>query len=148
MFEDCLNENIPWLSLDGITCQCKIVDVYDADTVTIALHFNNQLYKVKCRLFGIDSAEKRTKNLEEKKVALEATEWLSTLIKDKVIWVKCGKWGKYGGRMIGTLYMSQEEMDNDNSVNIQIIKKGFAYSYNGKKKKNFEEWYNKKNTIQ
>jgi endonuclease YncB( thermonuclease family) len=144
MFKECTNENTPWLSLDGITCQCKIVDVYDADTVTIALPFNNQLYRVKCRLLGIDSAEKRTKNLEEKKVALEATEWLSTLIKDKVIWVKCGKWGKYGGRMIGTLYMSEEELEKNNSINTQIIEKGFAYSYNGKKKKKFEEWYNKK----
>jgi endonuclease YncB( thermonuclease family) len=110
MFEECTIENTPWLSLNGIICQCKIVDVYDADTVTIILPFNNGFYRVKCRLMGIDSAEKRTKNLDEKKVALEATEWLSTMIKDKIIWVKCGKWGKYGGRMIGTLYMTEEEI--------------------------------------
>ena len=96
MFEDITD--VPWLTLDGITCQCKVVDVYDADTVTIVLPLTEKLYKVKCRLLGIDSAEKRTKNLDEKKFALEATDWLSNLINDKVIWVKCGKWGKYGGR--------------------------------------------------
>jgi hypothetical protein len=35
-------ENIPWLSLEGLTCKCKVVDVYDADTMTIALPFNNK----------------------------------------------------------------------------------------------------------
>ena len=148
MFENCTGDNVPWLSLKGITCQCKVVDVYDADTVTIVLPFNNELYRVKCRLLGIYSAEKRTKNLDEKKVALEATEWLSVLIKDKVIWVKCGNWGKYGGRMLGTLYMSEDEMEQDRSVNLQIVDKGFAYAYDGKKKRKFEDWYNKKNPIQ
>ena len=144
MFENCTGDNVPWLSLNGITCQCKVVDVYDADTVTIVLPFNNELYRVKCRLLGIDITEKRTKNLDEKKVALEATEWLSVLIKDKVIWVKCGNWGKYGGRMLGTLYMSEDEMEQDRSINLQIVDKGFAYAYDGKKKRKFEDWYNKK----
>jgi endonuclease YncB( thermonuclease family) len=148
MFENCTNENTPWLSLKGITCQCKILDVYDADTVTIVLPFKNELFRIKCRLLGIDSAEKRTKNLHEKKVALEATEWLSNLIKDKVVWVKCGNWGKYGGRMLGTLYMSEDEMEKGHSINKKIIEKGFAYPYNGKKRKiKFEEWYNKINTV-
>ena len=142
MFED--TTNIPWLTLDGIICQCKVVDVYDADTVTITLPLEEKLYKVKCRLFGIDSAEKRTKNLDEKKVSLEATKWLNELINDKVIWVKCGDWGKYGGRMIGTLYMTKEDLDANKSINSIIVEKGYAYEYNGKKKKKFEEWYDKK----
>ena len=143
MFEDCVPNKIPWLSLDGITCKCKVISVYDADTVTVILPLNDKLYKVKCRLFGIDSAEKRTKNLEEKKVALESTEWLRSQINDQVIWIKCGKWGKYGGRMIGTLYMTEEDMKNDKSVNMKIVEKGYAYKYNGKKKQKFEEWFNK-----
>lgn len=135
--------NVPWLTLDGINCECKVVDVYDADTVTLMLPLEGKLYMVKCRLFGIDSAEKRTKNLEEKKVSLEAAKWLSELIKGKVIWVKCGDWGKYGGRMLGTLYMTKEDMDADHSINNKIVKMGYAYVYNGKKKKKFEEWYKK-----
>ena len=74
-------------------------------------------------------------------MALEATEWLSELIKDKIIWVKCSKWGKYGGRMLGTLYNKDEDIKDDKSINTQIIEKGYAYKYNGKKKKKFEEWY-------
>ena len=143
MFENCIKKDIPWLSLDGIICECKVIDVYDADTVTVILPFHDKPYKVKCRLLGIDSAEKRTHNHEEKKVALESTEWLSDIILDKIIWIKCGKWGKYGGRMLGTLYESKEDMNLNKSINENIVKKGYAYKYNGKKKKKFEEWYNK-----
>jgi len=139
MFED--TTNIPWLTLDGITSKCKVVSVYDADTVTVIVPLNDKMYMVKCRLLGIDSAEKRTKNLDEKKVSLEATEWLSNLIKGKVIWIKCGDWGKYGGRMLGTLYMTKDDMDINQSINDEIINKGYAYKYDGKKKKKFEEWF-------
>jgi micrococcal nuclease len=144
MLQDCTNENTPWLTLDGIICECKVVSVYDADTVTVALNWNGVYYKIRCRLLGIDSAEKRTKNLEEKKVALKATEWVASNIENKNIWIKCNKWGKYGGRMLGTLYLNKEDLDNDNSFNEQIIQEGYAYSYNGKKKKTkFENWYKK-----
>jgi len=137
------NENTKWLSLEGIVCECKVVSVYDADTVTIALQWNNDIYKVKCRLLGIDSAEKRTKNQDEKKVALDATKWLQNLILNKIIWVKCGKWGKYGGRMLGELYVDKKDINTGTSINNLIVKNGFAYYYDGKKKKEFSEWYNK-----
>ena len=61
MFENCTGDNVPWLSLNGITCQCKVVDVYDADTVTIVLPFNNELYRVKCRLLGSIAQRKELK---------------------------------------------------------------------------------------
>jgi len=142
---ECTDENTRWLSLEGLICECKVLSVYDADTVTIALHWNNNIYKVKCRLFGIDSAEKRTKNQDEKKAALEATKWLQNIILDKIIWVKCGKWGKYGGRMLGELYLNKKDIDSEfkSSINNLIVKNGFAYYYNGKKEKEFSEWYNK-----
>ena len=143
MLEDCNVENTPWLSLNGLECKCKVISVYDADTVTVALEWNNGIYKIKCRLYGIDSAEKRTRNEEEKKVALEATEWLKSIIYNKIIWIKCGKWGKYGGRMLGTLFMTEDDMKNNKSINEHIIEKGYAYEYKGKSKLNFEEWYKK-----
>ena len=142
ILSQCTDQNTKWLSLEGLFCECKVISVYDADTVTIALYWNNQFYKVKCRLFGIDSAEKRTKNPDEKKVALNATKWIQNLILDKIIWVKCGKWGKYGGRMLGELYLDKNDFNTGNSINNLIVQNGFAYYYDGKKKKQFSEWYN------
>ena len=143
MFNNLLYDDIPWLSLEGVECECKVIDVYDADTITVAIPFHNKVYKVKCRLLGIDSAEKRTKNLAEKTVSLEATKWLSDLIKDKIIWIKCGDWGKYGGRILGTIYMNKESLEKDESINKLVVEKGYAYEYTGNKKKKFEEWHNK-----
>ena len=142
-FDKYNSKDVPWLSLDGIECECKVIDVYDADTVTIMLPYNEKMCKVKCRLVGIDSAEKRTKNIDEKKVSIEATKWLRDMINNKVIWVKCGDWGKWGGRMLGTLYMTKVDCENGNSINDMIVDNGYAYYYDGKGKKNFQEWYKK-----
>ena len=67
--------------------------------------------------------------------------------KDKTIWISCGKWGKYGGRMLGTLYMTEDDMKKgeSQSINMMVVNEGYAYKYSGKKKKKFEEWYVEKN---
>ena len=137
--ESCNPDEIPWLSLNNITCQCRVIDVYDADTVTLILPFENKLFKKKCRLLGIDSAEIRTKNLKEKEYALLSKKKLHELIYDKIIWVKCGDWDKYG-RLLGTLYLNKDDLDKDNSINNMLIKEHYAYAYDGKKKMKFEEW--------
>ena len=144
-------DSIPWLNLVGER-KCKIVGVYDADTVTISVPYRGSLAQVKCRLYGIDSAERRTKNADEKKVAYEATEWLDKLINGKVLYIRCGNWGKWGGRMIGSLYFTQEDMKNDpdtlmgeggTSINKMVIDNGYAYEYYGQKKRKFEDWFSK-----
>ena len=149
MFENYNEKNTPWFSLEGLETQCKIVSIYDADTFTVVLPFNTNMYKVKCRLIGIDSAEIRTKNLDEKKIGIEGRDWLRTILLDKVIWIKCGSWGKYGGRMLGTLYMTEEDMKIGKSINSMIIDKGYAYKYSGKiRKRKFDDWYNGNTIIQ
>ena len=137
----CTSTNTPWFTLKGRECPCKVVGVYDADTVTVALQFGEECYKVKCRLKGIDAAEIRTKNEEEKKVGLTGKKFMTDLILDKTVWIRCGDWGKYGGRMIGELFLTHEDMIAGKSVNDMVVKEGLAYYYDGKKKKGFEEWY-------
>ena len=139
--EECDSSNTPWLTLEGIETQCKIIEVYDADTVTVVIPFNGKKYKMKCRLIGIDTAEKRTKNLEEKKIGLLGQKWLSDKIKDTILWIKCSDWDKYG-RLLGTLYLTKSDLDNDLSLNSILVSHGFGYFYDGKKKKKFEEWFN------
>jgi len=137
-------EDVEWLSLNGIICQCKVIDVYDGDTVTLIIPYYDTYKMIKCRLLNIDTAEKRTKNKEEKKFALDTTEYMKTLILDKIIWVRCSNFDKYG-RTLGSLYLSKDDFDNDKSLNMRLIKEGYAYLYNkktGLKKKDFNEWYN------
>ena len=139
--DGCTSDNTPWFTLRGTESVCQILAVYDADTVTVALPFNGMNYQVKCRLKGIDAAEIRTKNKEEKKVGLTGKKFLADLILDKTIWIRCGDWGKYGGRMIGELYLTHQDLLNNKSINEMIVREGLAYYYDGKKKKPFDEWY-------
>lgn len=136
---DILDENdVPWLSLKGKYLKCKVIDVYDADTVTLVIPFMGRPWKKKCRLDGVDSAELRTDNIIEKELAIEGRNWLIGEILSEKVWVQCGDWDKYG-RLLGTIYKKNGDIV---SINKQLVDNGYAYQYNGKKKKKFEEWNN------
>ena len=60
--------------------KCKIVKIIDGDTVDvdIDLGFGVWLHKERIRLYGIDTPESRTRDLEEKKYGLKAKEMVET----------------------------------------------------------------------
>ena len=60
--------------------RCKIVKVVDGDTVDvdIDLGFGVWLHKERIRMFGIDTPESRTRDLEEKKFGLAAKQFLES----------------------------------------------------------------------
>ena len=123
---------------------CKIVRVVDGDTVDvdIDLGFGMWMHKERIRLHGIDTPESRTRDLEEKKLGLQAKDYLKSLIMnaDKLI-VRTEKDGKFG-RMIGYLYMNP---DATVSLNQMLIDEGFAWMYDGgTKKKDLQELLDKR----
>ena len=129
-------DDAPWFTLDGDKrLQCKVIDVYDGDTITIIFPFGGGHYKDKCRLFGIDTPEVRTKNAEEKAAGIRAKEWVKEKILNKVVSIEFKGKGKYG-RLMGNIY----EEGNDLSINMQLVENGMAYAYNGGKKKRWGEW--------
>ena len=86
----------PLFSLEGQTMIAKVVKVYDADTIHIVLPLFNKLMKFKTRFIGIDSAEIRSKNPDEKIHAKKARDILKSKIHDKLVRVECGEFDKYG----------------------------------------------------
>ena len=58
--------------------KCKLLRVIDGDTVDvdIDLGFGVWLRKQRIRMYGIDTPESRTRDLEEKKYGLAAKEFL------------------------------------------------------------------------
>ena len=64
--------------------RCKVVKIIDGDTVDvdIDLGFGVWLHKERIRLFGIDTPESRTRDLEEKKYGLAAKEYLTGMLDD------------------------------------------------------------------
>jgi micrococcal nuclease len=122
----------------------EIVKVLDGDTLDVLIDLGFDLYKKeRVRVAGVDTPEKRTRNLEEKALGKDATEWLkthleSTLAGDDELSVRTelvGGVGKYG-RLLGWLYVGDESV----SLNEQMIEEGYAWEYDGgTKQKNFEE---------
>lgn len=116
----------------------EVRKVIDGDTVDliIDLGFNISLTK-RVRLTGIDAPESRTRDLKEKAFGLEAKEWLKKHLEDSeeiLIKTDLGGGSEKFGRALGLLFVNAE----DTSLNEQMIEYGYAWVYDGgKKKKDF-----------
>ena len=118
--------------------------VLDGDTIDVTIDLGFDLYKKeRVRVAGVDTPEKRTRDLEEKALGIDATNWLKERLEsairgddDLVIRTELvGGVGKYG-RLLGWLYIG----DADMSLNEEMITEGYAWAYDGgTKQKNFEE---------
>ena len=113
----------------------KIDRVLDGDTIDVTIDLGFELYKKeRVRIAGVDTPEKRTRNLEEKALGLDATDWLKDKLEgaisgddDLVIRTELvGGTGKYG-RLLGWCYIG----DSTVSLNEQMIEEGYANAYDG-----------------
>ena len=121
----------------------EITKVLDGDTIDVEIDLGFDLYKKeRVRIAGVDTPEKRTRDLEEKALGIDATNWLknkleSTLAGDDELTIRTelvGGVGKYG-RLLGWLYVGDDQV----SLNEQMITEGYAWEYDGgTKQKNFE----------
>ena len=122
----------------------EIVKVLDGDTIDVLIDLGFDLFKKeRVRIAGVDTPEKRTRDLEEKALGIDATNWLkdkleSTLSGDDELSIRTelvGGVGKYG-RLLGWLYVGDAEI----SLNEQMITEGYAWEYDGgTKHKDFEQ---------
>ena len=122
----------------------SIDKVVDGDTIDVTIDLGFDLYKKeRVRVAGVDTPEKRTRNLEEKALGLDATAWNKDKLEgavdgddDLIIRTELdGGVGKYG-RLLGWLYIGDAIV----SLNEKMIDEGYAWAYDGgKKNKNFEE---------
>jgi micrococcal nuclease len=118
--------------------------VVDGDTIDVTIDLGFDLFKKeRVRIAGVDTPEKRTRDLEEKELGIDATNWMKEKLEgaiagedDLVIRTELvGGMGKYG-RLLGWLYIGDAEL----SLNEQMITEGYAWEYDGgTKQKNFEE---------
>ena len=122
----------------------EINRVVDGDTIDVTIDLGFDLYKKeRVRVAGVDTPEKRTRDLEEKALGIDATYWLKEKLEgavsgDDELSVRTelvGGVGKYG-RLLGWLYIGDSEL----SLNEQMITEGYAWPYDGgTKQKDFEE---------
>lgn len=104
----------------------KIKKIIDGDTIDVEIDLGfNITINHRIRLKGIDAAETRTLNLEEKEKGLQAKEWLTKELFREGEWIiETTKEDKYG-RMLGTLYLVGDPV----TVNERMINDGIANPY-------------------
>ena len=114
----------------------EINRVLDGDTIDVTIDLGFDLYKKeRVRVAGVDTlSEKRTRDLEEKALGIDATNWLKEKLEgaidgDDELTIRTelkGGVGKYG-RLLGWLYIGDAEL----SLNELMINEGYAWAYDG-----------------
>jgi micrococcal nuclease len=104
------------------------------------------MHKERVRLFGIDTPESRTSDLEEKKYGLAAKKFLTGMLDDEggiILKTHKDKTGKFG-RILGELWRTTNYADQ--SINNYMIDKHHAVMYLGQSKDDIQEqhMYNRK----
>lgn len=131
-------KEISYFSFNGKCFWCRIVKVYDGDSLTGIIKFENTFYKISIRLNGIDASEMRNSNDFLKTKAVACKERLANLIDFKdsatncMVWIACYKNDKYG-RVLADVYKSPTGC----GVRIQdiLVNEKMAYVYEGGTKK-------------
>ena len=117
----------------------KTIDhIVDGDTFdcTVDLGFSIS-HKIRVRMYGINTPESRTRDLEEKARGLASKKRLIELLEqyEGDLILQTNKKGKYG-RYLGTVFADQNAGDGQEQTNInqQLINEGFAVEYFGGKR--------------
>lgn len=139
-------------SLEGRIAHCRVVDVYDGDTLTAIIQiYPGYFSQIKIRLNGIDTPEMRGGTIESKARAIDArnrllqfitarsdidfrkksTVDIRTFLNSKIpcmVFIKCYHHDKYG-RVLGDIYASSDTTLP--SFNELLVKDGYAVEYDG-----------------
>jgi micrococcal nuclease len=123
----------PWIY------NAEVKKVIDGDTFDIVIDLGfDTLKKGRVRLYGVNTPESRTSNLEEKKMGLAAKEftdqWLKSANHKVKIETIIDKNEKYG-RVLAKVWN-----EAGNCLNEDIVKSGLAREYFGVGDKTFEEF--------
>ena len=117
-----------------------VVKVTDSDTIRVVVDaWPGLQVPAAVRVHGVDTPEKfRPRCPYEKKLALEATAYVKSLIKPKdVVWLRDVQWGKYAGRVVARVDITTPS----GSVELGqlLIARGMGRPYFGKTKSSWCE---------
>jgi endonuclease YncB( thermonuclease family) len=135
-----VNNDTPVFSLEGTSCICKVVNVYDGDSCKVVFPMKETMYRWNVRLTGYDTPEMRpSKSKENRDEEIVAAKLARDYLKGQVmnegqlVYIKCGGFDKYG-RLLGTLFKDESDLI---SVNDMMISEGHGYVYDGGTKQTF-----------
>ena len=123
----------------------QVLKVVDGDTIDVVIDLGFDIsFTSRVRLAGIDTPESRTTDAREKILGVEVKEYLKKALDgatDIVIRTEKADSSEKYGRILGWLFVNKQT----NSLNTELVNKGYAWSYDGgTKKKDFEELLRKR----
>lgn len=135
---------VPHLSLEATRTMARVTDVYDGDTLTLAMQVFGKVYKVSGRLIGVDTCERHDEDEAKRARAERARDRLLELIGADatkcssrakaqeffknvpvLVYVECGKFDKYG-RVLVSLKRKQEDARTISEV---LLEEGHAVKF-------------------
>jgi endonuclease YncB( thermonuclease family) len=114
----------------------KLVRVVDGDTADVMIDLGFDVWtKARLRFKGVDTWEKRTRNLEEKEKGKAASTFTKEYLErnDGHFQIQSHGTGKYG-RVLAEIFIKGE----DKTLNQLLIENGHAYVYEGGTKQVFK----------
>ena len=121
----------------------SIVKIIDGDTFDCIMDLGfDVLLEARVRMYGIDTPESRTRDLEEKKFGLLAKDWLIEHLNDDIIISTelDNEKGKFG-RVLGTVWAEGI------NINEKMIEEHMAVRYHGQAKSDIENEHLKNRQI-
>jgi endonuclease YncB( thermonuclease family) len=147
VFHEHTLDNTPKFSFSGIETVCRLVDIYDGDTVLVVFEYHGTFIQITVRLDGIDAPEIRSKDLLEKQQGFLARQKIIDLTcngnltvessradvqehlkhETVLVWLRCFDFEKYG-RLLGSVstYKNNEIGDD---IGRALIDSGLAKVY-------------------
>ena len=116
------------LSAAATDITLPVLGAYDGDTIYSQMPMlPAPLSKVSIRIIGIDTPEMRGKcSYEKDQARLAKSKLLEIISTNKVVIVKDVKWDKYGGRVLGRVFL-----EDGTDVRLAMINSGLARPYSG-----------------
>lgn len=120
------DEHTQKFSLNGQRHRAKVVKVYDADSVNIVFKHNGELIRWATRLYGVNAPEINGGSETEKLAAIVARDWVRSELLNKIVWVECMEFEKYG-RLLCNIYYNKDFTGP--TLSDKLIENGYAKPY-------------------
>ncbi|KAG5191336.1 putative nuclease [Tribonema minus] len=111
----------------------KVIRVIDGDTVHLALKNNGNFVRLSCRLQGIDTAEMRSKDSDEKDLAERAKSVLAGACDNKLVTLSNVSLEKYGRLLADLTVVGSDVTLSQVMLNLPEL----CHAYDGGKKTSF-----------
>jgi micrococcal nuclease len=115
-------------SLNGLVVRAKIVYVVDGDTVDAVFYYNNDFYKFRLRLYGINTPE--TKG-DERHLGIFVKKYVNAKLLNKIVKLELYDFDNFG-RILSTIHVNETL-----NFNKYLVDVNYACEYENRKQ---HEW--------